>query len=165
MADSERRSRRRRTTTRWLAAGALVLATAGCGGQGTPAEAEPELAVQLDRIDAAVAARDHEAARAGVEALVEVAKRAEDDGDLTAGQADRIVSAAEGLLAELPAPEDAPAEPEPEPAPVPPPTEEPEADEEEHEDEDKEEDKPDKPDKPEKHDKDDEKHEDEGNDD
>lgn len=95
-----------------LTAGALLI-TSGCGSGTSPADDVPALATSLDRVDEAIAAEDYDAARDAVAELTEVATRAEEDGDLDADQADRIVSAAESLVAALPGGEEPPAEPDP----------------------------------------------------
>jgi hypothetical protein len=118
---------------RLLAALALtaVLVT-GCGNDGTPADAAPELAAQLARVDRAVANGDEAQIRVRVESLVTATEAARDSGELDDEQADRILAAANSLLHRLPA-----EEPSPKPPPPPPsPTASPSPDEDEHEGED-----------------------------
>ncbi len=92
-----------------------LLVTAGCGSETSPADDVPALTASLDRVDDAIAAEEYDAARDAVAALTEIATRAEEAGTLDADQADRIVSAAEELLAALPGAETPPSEPEPDP--------------------------------------------------
>jgi hypothetical protein len=93
----------------------LLLPVAGCSSDAPPAEAVPELAAQLDRVDAAVAAGDYARARAAVDALVARTAQAEVADEITEEEADRIFDAARDVLAELP--------PADEGASTPPPTE------------------------------------------
>ena len=103
---------------RRLAALALTgMLLAGCGSETAPADSAPELAEQLTRIDRAVAAGDEARIRQRVEALVTATESARDAGRLDDAQADRILAAADALLARLPAEE---PEPEPRPSPSPP---------------------------------------------
>jgi hypothetical protein len=83
-----------------------VLAT-GCGSE-SPAEADPELAQELTRVDRAVVTGDDALIRDRVESLVSATEAARDAGRLDEEQADRIIAAADGLLARVPAPEPAP---------------------------------------------------------
>ena len=132
-----------------LALSAVLLA--GCGGESTPADAAPELADQLARVDRAVAAGDEARIRDGVESLVAATEAARDSGRLDDEQADRILAAADALMARLPA-EEPPPKPSPSPASPSPPTTSPTPDEEAEEEQEEEPEpaphgKPDKPDK------------------
>jgi hypothetical protein len=102
---------------------------AGCG-QDTPSEAAPELARQLAQVDRAVTTGDEAQIRERVEALVSATEAARDAGRLNDEQADRILSAADALLARLP--EDAPP-PKPSPPASSSPTITPSPDEDEDE--------------------------------
>jgi hypothetical protein len=113
---------------------AAVLLT-GCGGEATPVDAAPELAEQLARVDQAVTTGDEVRIRDRVESLVDATERAREAGRLDDAQADRILAAADALLArvpEEPAPKP-PTSPTPSPtsSPAPPPT--PEEDDEQEE--------------------------------
>ncbi len=146
-----------RSPARRLAALALAaVLTAGCGSGDTPADAAPELAEQLARVDRAVATGEERQIRERVEALVAATEAALESGRLDDEQADRILAAAEALLRRLPA-----EEPAPEPSPSPstssptttPPSPDVEGDEDEDEDEDEKQDpKEEKPEKPDKSD-------------
>ena len=130
---------------------------AGCGNEA-PADSAPELSTQLARVDRAVKAGDETMIRQRVDALVDATQAARDAGQLDDQQADRILAAANALLARLPA--ETPT-PEPSPSPSSSPTTaspSPEEDDEEHEEKPKPEPKPEpapKPPKPPKdeHDK------------
>ena len=127
-----------------------ALLVAGCGGASAPADSAPELAEQLTRVDRAVAAGDEVRIRERVEALASATEAARDDGTLDDEQADRILAAADELLAQLP--DEAPA---PEPSPTTP-TSSPTPEEDQDEDQEEEptsepEEKPDKPEKPDDH--------------
>jgi hypothetical protein len=143
-------------TARWVAVLAVTaVLTAGCG-QDTPTEAAPELARQLARVDRAVTTGDEARIRDRVEALVSATDAARDAGRLDDEQAERILGAADALLARLP--DEAPS-PKPSPPASPSPTITPSPDEEEgdegegHEEKPKhKEPKPEKP-KPDKKDK------------
>lgn len=88
-----------------------LLTLGGCGGTpDSPADAVPELASTLGRVDDALAAGRTQAARRQLEALTEATIEARDVGDLEEAEADRILAAATRLLALLPEPT-----PEPEP--------------------------------------------------
>lgn len=134
-----------------LALSAVLLV--GCGSDSSPADAAPELADQLARVDRAVAAGDEARIRDRVESLVAATEAARDSGRLDDEQADRILTAADALIARLPA-EEPPPKPSPSPtssSPTPSPTPDEEAEEESEEQE--EEPKPaphEKPEKPEK---------------
>jgi hypothetical protein len=108
---------------------ALILAAtllAGCGGETPPAEAAPELADQLALVDRAVGSGDEMAIRRRVDSLVAATESARDAGRIDEAQADRILAAADALLARLPAPqqEPEPSAPSPTPSATPPPPEE-----------------------------------------
>lgn len=109
---------RRRTTH-----GAVVLALllggliTGCGQDPPPGEAVPALAEGLEQVDAAVVARDYATAADEVESLLAEAAQAEEAGDISSEQADRIRAAAEDLLARMPT-EPPAEEPSPEPTPT-----------------------------------------------
>ena len=124
-----------------LAAIVLLLAS-GCGSETSPADDVPALASSLDRVDEAIAAGEYDAARDAVARLTDVATRAEAAGDLDAAQADRIVAAAEALLAALPDPEAPPSEPTPDPTPETPSSTSPGQDEDEDDDSDEDESAP-----------------------
>ena len=83
-----------------LALSAVLLA--GCGGESSPADAAPELADQLARVDRAVAAGDEARIRDRVESLVAATEAARDSGRLDDEQADRILTAADALLRPAP---------------------------------------------------------------
>jgi ribosomal protein L12E/L44/L45/RPP1/RPP2 len=117
-----------RTLALLLALLAGAVAGGGCG-QDTPppGEAVPALADRLQRVDAAV------------EALVAETAHAEVAGNLSSQEADRILTAARALLAQLPAdPSESPAQ---EPAPSTDAPEETEQDVDEDKDDDKDEEK------------------------
>jgi outer membrane biosynthesis protein TonB len=158
---------RPRHVTRWVSVLALTAVLAAGCGQDTPSEAAPELARQLAQVDRAVTTGDVARIRERVESLVSATEAARDAGRLDDEQADRILSAADALLAQLPeeVPEEAPS-PEPSPPASPSPTITPSPEEEEgdegegHEEKPKHEErnpKPEKP-KPEKQDKGGKKH-------
>lgn len=134
-----------------LALSAVLLA--GCAGESSPADAAPELADQLARVDRAVAAGDEARIRDRVESLVAATEAARDSGRLDDEQADRILTAADALIARLPAQEPRP-KPSPSPtssSPTPSPTPDEEAEEESEEQEEEPKPAPDeKPEKPEK---------------
>ena len=119
---------------RWAALALCAVLTAGCGGDSTPADAAPELAEQLTRVDRAVATGDEALIRERVESLVSATESASDSGELTDDQADRILAAADALLARLPAEEPAPKPP---PPPSSSPTISPSPDEDDEEDDEK----------------------------
>ncbi len=100
---------------------ALVLAAvlaAGCGGEATPADAAPELAEQLTRVDRAVAAGNDAQIREQVESLAAATEAARESGRLDDEQADRILAAADALLQRLPADEPTTRSPSPRPSPT-----------------------------------------------
>jgi hypothetical protein len=133
-----------RCATRWVSVLALtaVLAT-GCG-QDSPSESAPELARQLAQVDRAVTTGDEVRIRERVESLVSATEAARDAGRLDDEQADRILSAADALLARLP--DEAPS-PKPSPSASPSPTITPSPDEDEGDEGEGHEEKP-KPEKP-----------------
>ncbi len=99
---------------RRLAALALTaVLAAGCGGNSTPADAAPELAEQLERVDRAVTTGDEARIRERVESLVAATEAARDAGRIDDEQADRILTAADALLGRLPAEEPSPKPPSP----------------------------------------------------
>ena len=99
---------------RRLAALALTaVLAAGCGGDSTPADAAPELAEQLERVDRAVTTGDEARIRERVESLVAATEAARDAGRIDDEQADRILTAADALLGRLPAEEPSPKPPSP----------------------------------------------------
>ncbi|MFL6004097.1 MAG: hypothetical protein ACJ72P_14925 [Nocardioides sp.] len=117
----------------WRTAIAVALSAvlaAGCGGE-TPAEADPELAQQLARVDRAVVTGDEALIRDRVESLVSATETARDAGRLDEEQADSILGAADELLARLP--DEAPP-PRPSPSTTPSPTITPSPDEDEGDD-------------------------------
>jgi hypothetical protein len=98
------------TTRPWrLRAGAvatlLVVTTVltGCGEETSAADAAPELADRLERVDAAIVADRPERARKAVRGLVNETTEALMDGRITTDQADEILRAARALLERLPA--------------------------------------------------------------
>jgi hypothetical protein len=101
-----------------IALALTAVLVAGCG-QETPAEADPELAQQLALVDRAVVTGDEARIRDRVESLVSTTKAARDAGRLDEEQADRILAAADALLARLP--DEAPP-PKPSPSATPSPT-------------------------------------------
>ena len=124
----------RTNLARRLAALALMaVVTAGCGGESAPADAAPELAAQLERVDRAVVAGDEVRIRQRVEALVEATESARGEGRLDDEQANRILAAAEAMLAQLPV--EAPAPEPPSPPTSSPTTETPEPPQEDEDDE------------------------------
>ncbi|MFC5730174.1 MULTISPECIES: hypothetical protein [Nocardioides] len=89
----------------------------GCGQDPPPGEAVPALAEGLEQVDAAVVAEDYAKAADEVESLLAETRQAEEAGDISNEQADRIRAAAAELLARLPT--EAPAEEPPsEPTPT-----------------------------------------------
>jgi hypothetical protein len=142
----------------------MAVLAAGCGE--TPTEAAPELARQLAQVDRAVTTGDEARIRDRVESLVSATEAARDSGEIDDEQADRILAAADALLARLPA--EKPASEPPSPPTSSPTTETPEPPDEDEGDEGEgdegdnsgpgggdseekpEKDKPDKPDKPDK---------------
>ena len=80
-----------------------VALAAGCGNDATPADAAPELAEQLARVDRAVSTGNEARIRVRVESLVTATKAAREAGELDNDQAARILAAADALLARLPA--------------------------------------------------------------
>lgn len=102
-----------------LVLAACLLLPAGCGDDPSPAEGAPELAGLLVLVDEAVADRRWPAAREAIRRLVERTDAAEQEGSLTAEQADRIRAAARDLLAGIPEPTRAPASTTPSPSPSP----------------------------------------------
>lgn len=133
--------------------GAVVLLT-GCGGDTAPADEVPLLADRLALVDRAVSSGNETQIREQVETLIDATERARDAGQLDDEQAERVLAAADSLLARLP--DEATPQPSPSPptsSPAPPSTPE-EGDDEESDEDDEDEghpekDKP-KPDKPEK---------------
>jgi dTMP kinase len=95
----------------------VVLFAAGCGGEAAPADAAPELAEQLALVDRAVVAGDEAQIRERVESLVAATEAARDAGRVDDEQADRIMTAAEALLARVPAEEPTSESPSPPPSP------------------------------------------------
>lgn len=93
----------RTTMLRHAAAGAAALALlAGCGGETGPQEAVPELGTHLEAVDTAVVEGSWEQARSELEALIARADAAEEAGDISSEEADRIRAAATRLLEQLP---------------------------------------------------------------
>ena len=113
---TNRRPAARRCAALTLTAVLSATFATGCGNEA-PADAAPELSAQLARVDRAVATGDEARIRDRVEALESATEAARDAGELDDEQADRIVAAADALLARLPA-----EEPVPEPTPAPSPT-------------------------------------------
>ena len=109
----------RRPVRAALVAVIIGLATlSACGGDESPSQAVPELADHLEDVDAALAEGDRESAQDALTDLVEAARDAAASGDLSASEADEILTAAERLesrLAGEPAPEPAPESPSEEP--------------------------------------------------
>jgi hypothetical protein len=123
-----------RRAGRWVTILAVTAVVAAGCGETTPTEAAPELARQLARVDRAVTTGDEARIRDRVESLVSATEAARDAGRLDDEQADRILAAADALLARVPAPEPAP---QPSASPTPSPTLSP-SPEDEDEDEDEE---------------------------
>lgn len=124
-----------RIPARRLAALALTaVLAAGCGGDTAPADAAPELAEHLARVDRAVVSGDEARIRERVESLVAATESARDSGRLDDVEADRILAAADALLRRLPAEEPAP-EPTPTPTTSSPTTPDPSPDEGDEDDE------------------------------
>lgn len=92
----------RRSAAAVLAVVVALLGVAGCADDEPPGRTVPELATQLDRVDAAIEEGDLDRARKATRRIVARTAVALADGDLTDDQADRIIEAAEALLAELP---------------------------------------------------------------
>jgi hypothetical protein len=90
-----------------------VMAVLGAGCGETPTEAAPELARQLAQVDRAVTTGDEARIRDRVESLVSATEAARDSGEIDDEQADRILAAADALLARLPAEKSAPEPPSP----------------------------------------------------
>lgn len=109
----------RRLTAGWAVAVALVLG--GCGADAVaPSAAVPALADVLDRVDSALADREYDAARTRLERLISTATAAGESGELDPEEVDRIVSAAEQVLAAIPDDATVPAvKPSASPAPAP----------------------------------------------
>ena len=97
----------RRSFAALLTAGALLV-TSGCGSGTSPADDVPALATALDAVDEAVVSDDDKAVRDAVAELTDTTTRARKAGDLEAAEADRILAAAEALLAALGEPAPAP---------------------------------------------------------
>lgn len=91
----------RRTAAALLTFLVLGLALVACGADTPPGEKVPDLAAQLERVDAAVANEDHKAARSAVQDLVAATAAAELAEQITDEEADRIVAAARQVLANL----------------------------------------------------------------
>jgi hypothetical protein len=81
--------------------GTVVLLT-GCGGGTAPADEVPLLADRLAGVDRAVSSGDEAQIREQVEALVNATERARGAGQLDDEQAERVLAAADSLLAQLP---------------------------------------------------------------
>lgn len=105
---------------RAIGSSALTLAVmtgvlAGCSQDESPAETAPALAAALTQVDQAVEAERYGRARSATEFLLAETRRLQQEGDLSADDADRIRAAARALLATLPAergPEESPSESE-----------------------------------------------------
>ena len=109
----------------------VALMLGGGGDDETAADRVPTLGDRLEEVDDAIVDGEYDAARESLDELVRVATRAEDDGDLGAREADRILAAAAELAAALQAQDEEPEEepedtetPTPSPTPTPTPTEE-----------------------------------------
>ena len=89
----------------------IAVLAGGCGGDSTPTDAAPELAEQLAQVDRATTTGDEAQIRERVESLAAATEAARDAGRIDDGQADRILAAADALLARLPAEEPAPEPP------------------------------------------------------
>lgn len=98
--------------------GALL---AGCGQTASPGQTVPALDKGLDRVDASISAGHLGQARAAVNGLIETTRQARRAGDLSAGDANRILAAAQELIAQLPREASTP-QPSPTPSPQPSPT-------------------------------------------
>lgn len=91
----------------------LLIAVTGCAA-GSPAQSAPELASALDRVDSAVVSGRSAAIEEAVNALILATRQAQGEGRIDLAEADRIVAAAENVLAQLP--DDAPRSPESSPS-------------------------------------------------
>lgn len=100
---------------RLVALSLCAVLLAGCGGESSPADAAPELADRLARVDRAVATGDETRIRERVESLITATEAARDSGRLDPEQADRILTAADALISRLPAEEPPPSSPSPSP--------------------------------------------------
>jgi hypothetical protein len=87
---------------RFAALAVIAVVAAGCGTDEAPADAAPELAERLERVDRAVTSGDEAQIRERVESLVDATESAQTAGQLDEDQADRILAAADALLAQLP---------------------------------------------------------------
>lgn len=93
------------TAVRAVAVVAVLVAAllaGGCADDEPPGQKVPELAAQLDKIDEAVADGDLDQARQATRRLVARTAVALADQDIDEEEADRILEAAEALLAQLP---------------------------------------------------------------
>lgn len=79
-----------------------ALGITACSEEEPPGRTVPELATQLDKVDAAVAEGDLAQARQATKRIVARTAVALAEGDITDEEAERIIEAAEALLAELP---------------------------------------------------------------
>ncbi|WP_203338344.1 hypothetical protein [Nocardioides limicola] len=97
-----------------LAIGLCAALLVGCGAQARPAPVElvPALSGALTLIGADVAAGDHDRARGSISDLIVLVEAAVAAGELTAAEAEPILTAAARLRQQLPE-----SEPEPEPEP------------------------------------------------
>ncbi len=139
-----------------LTTAVVVALAAGCGGDQPPSSAVPALSDRLQRVDDAVVAQRYAEVRRSLDELRSATQEAEESGDLDPDDAERILTAADTLLAALPTSSDS-SSPSPSPSMSPspevvpedsqPPTPSPSAEEP---------DEPDEPDQPDQPDQDDE---------
>ena len=95
--------------------GGAVLA--GCGHSTSPGQSVPALDTSLDRVDTAISTGHLGQARSAVNGLIETTRQARRSGDISAGDASRILPAAQELVAQLPAQASTP-QPSPTPSPA-----------------------------------------------
>jgi hypothetical protein len=86
------------------AAAVLIAASTGCGAATPAGELDPTLRTQLTQVDQALAAGDYPQARDDLDTLAEQTATARDKGRISAGQADRILTAITRVTANLPDP-------------------------------------------------------------
>lgn len=89
---------RRRATAAVLG---LLLSLSACGGS-SPGELRPELTDTLTRIDRAIERQHYRAAHRNLTTLVTQVDAAQDEGNLPAHDAEKVLAAAARLLAALP---------------------------------------------------------------
>jgi hypothetical protein len=128
---------------RTLTVSSLILVLVGCGDDSPPSVAAPELGATLSDVDSALANRNYGRAEKALDQLAAEAVEAEQAGEISKTDADRIVEAASSLLARLPGDGgvDVPEEDSDSPAPETSPPTDSDEDEEKDEEEDKDKDK------------------------